>query len=88
MVAQAVSPALPILDDFCHGLLGPLAAFLVVYITAGRDRMLNRRWSRERPAARSPRESPHGLQRRVATSLCKKHKMNQERLTASENRSN
>jgi hypothetical protein len=21
MVAQAVSPALPILDDFCHGLL-------------------------------------------------------------------
>jgi len=23
MVAQAVSPALPILDDFCHGLLGP-----------------------------------------------------------------
>jgi len=24
MVAQAVSPALPILDDFCHGLLGPV----------------------------------------------------------------
>ncbi|HXA49802.1 MAG TPA: hypothetical protein VNV86_05845 [Candidatus Acidoferrum sp.] len=26
MVAQAVSPALPILDDFCHGLLASLVA--------------------------------------------------------------
>jgi PadR family transcriptional regulator PadR len=40
MVAQAVSPALPILDDFCHGLLGGLGMKKPVELVQGTLDML------------------------------------------------